>query len=54
MDAQAPVAAPVDQAGGQKIGREGHWHQLGDAQPAPAWEAANRGEPADGSSHHGT
>ena len=52
MDAQAPVAAPVDQAGGQEVGGKGHGHQLGDAQPAAPGEAANGRQPADGSSHN--
>jgi len=40
------MAGPVDQAGGQQVSRKRHRHQLGNAEPAAAWEAADRREPA--------
>ena len=54
MDSQAAVAAPVNQAGGQEIGRKRHGQKLGDAQPAAAGEATHSRQPTDGRAHYGS
>jgi len=53
MHPQAVAAAEIDPGGGQQIAGGGQRQELGDAQPAPAWEGASRCEPAGGRAQDG-
>ena len=46
MDQQAPLAPPIDQAGGLQVSRKSHRQQLGNAQQSAAWKTAHGAEPA--------